>query len=299
MKKIVAILLALCTLFSLCFLVSCEKDTDVVENKEVEQEETKTPEGETTEEPVADEPVVEEPKADEPVVEEPVVETKASLYEIVNGAIVNTLAAGTYEAKVDTSIKADIIGNISTSTRNLTVKTDGTNISVEGKKNEYDYESEHKYYYDGSWMYFDMYGECYKRQAGLDEFSSEAGGIVGMIAALPEAAFATAVENGDVVEITLDEATAESIYRDVLVKLVYDIVGEDLNQTTTTLAKLGITVKDGYVSNFNLTLSTEILAGNDKAVYDYNGTIDFVSVGGAVSVQFPNGYQNFNELDWG
>lgn len=300
MKKIVAILLALCTLFSLCFLVSCEKDTDVVENKEVEQEETKTPEGETTEEPVADEPVVEEPKADEPEVVEPeVVEPEASLYETVDAAIKNTLAATSLEAKVRIDKTDDIMGNKSSSWRDVVVKTSGSNISVEGKKYEYDYESDLKYYYDGSWMYFDMYGERYKRQVDLVEFSTEAGGVAGAIVVIPEAAFANATENNGTVEIALDEATVETLYYDTIVGLVTDIVGNDLSQTTTKDAKITLTINNGYIADYTLSLTTEIVVGNDRAAYTFDQTLNLSNVGGAVSVQFPNGYQNFNELDWG
>lgn len=147
-------------------------------------------------------------------------------------------------------------------------------------------------------MYFDMYGDKYKRQVGLDEFNAEAGGVAGAIVELPEAVFANAVDNNGVIEITMDEATAETLFSATIVKLVYDIVGPDLNQTTTKDVKVTLCVNDGYIADYSLSLVTEIVVGSDKAAYTFDQTINLSNYEQA-TVQFPQGYQNFSELDWG
>lgn len=283
MKKIIALLLILVAVFAMATMTSCEKEDGKVENEKTEEKNV-------------------EEKADEPEASENVeapAEPEASLYEIVDTAIKNTLAATSFEANVRIDKESDIMGNKESTWKDVVVKTSGSNVSVEGKKLEYGFESEHKYYYDGSWMYFDMYGDGYKRQVGLEEFGAEAGGVAGAIVPIPEAAFASATEKDGVVEVSLDEATAEALFGATIKGLVYDIVGEDLNQTTTKDTKVTLNVKDGYIENYSLSLVTEIVVGSDSAKYTFAQTINLSNVGGDVTVQFPQGYQSYNELDWG
>ena len=287
MKKIIALLLALSAIFTMAIMTSCEKEEPEAE-PQTKEEVTTTPDASEK----AEEPKAEEPKAEEPVKE-------LSLYEKVSGAIKNTLASTSFEAKVASKTESDIMGNKSSASKDLTVKTAGANISVLGTKNEYDYDFEVKYYYDGSWMYFDVYGEQYKRQAPLDEFSAEAGGVHGAIVEIPEAAFANASDNNGVIEIPLDEATVETLYNSTIVALVQDIVGQDLNQTTTKDAKISLTISDGYIADYNLSLMTEIVVGNDRAAYTFNQSIKLSNYGQIAAIEFPAGYQNFSELDWG
>ena len=278
MKKIIALLLVLTTVFAMAIMTSCEEETKEPKENKANEEVSETP---------AD------PEAETPA------DPELSLYEIVNGAIKNTLSSTSFEAKVNGKIDSDIMGNKSSSTKDLTVKTAGTNISVEGKKNEYDFDFDVKYYYDGSWMYFDMYGECYKRQVDLNEFSAEAGGVAGAIVELPEAVFESAVDNNGVIEITLDEATVETLYNDTIVNIVSDIVGNDLNQTTTKDAKITLTVSDGYIADYKLSFMTEIVVGSDRAAYTFEQAINLSNYGQITEIQFPAGYQNYSELDWG
>ncbi len=288
MKKIIALLLALSAIFTMAIMTSCEKEEPEAE-PQANEEVTTTPD--------ASEKAEAGEKAEEPKAEEPVKEL--SLYEKVSGAIKNTLASTSFEAKVESKTESDIMGNKSSASKDLTVKTAGANISVVGTKNEYDYNSEVNYYYDGSWMYFDMYGDKYKRQAPLEEFSAEAGGVAGAIVEIPEAAFANASDNNGVIEIPLDEATVETLYNSTIVALVQDIVGQDLNQTTTKDAKISLTISDGYIADYNLSLMTEIVVGNDRAAYTFNQSIKLSNYGQIAAIEFPAGYQNFSELDWG
>lgn len=298
MKKLLLVLLALCVMSMTLVLASCDSDepeTPVDEN--VENVDTPETPDETPTEP--DAPA--ETPAETPA--EPEKPAEVNVADLVNGAVKATLEAGGYEAKIYKNIDSDIMGTKKNSWLDVVAKANGNNISVEGKKFEYDYESAHNYYYDGSWMYYTMYESNFKQQATLEEFANEAGGIAAMLVELPEAAFANATkaDNGGetAVELTLDEATVKTAYRGTVVKIFNDILGDMIDPVVISNAKLNVTVANGYIKAFSLTFTGEYTAGKDKVTYNFNQTIDFANVGQGVTINLPANLSDYMEMDWG
>ena len=312
MKKLLLVLLALCVISMTLVLASCDSEEpeapvdENVENVDTPETPAETPAepdapAETPAETPAEPDAPAETPAETPA--EPEKPAEVNVADLVNGAVKATLEAGGYEAKVYKNIDSNIMGIKNNSWLDVVAKASGNNVSVEGKKFEYDYESAHNYYYDGSWMYYTMYESNFKQQATLEEFANEAGGIAAMLVELPEAAFANATktDNGGetAVELTLDGDTVKNAYRGTVVKIFYDILGDMIDPVVVSNAKLNVTVANGYVKAFALTFTGEYTAGSDKATYNFSQTIDFANVGQGVTVNLPANLSDYMEMDWG
>ena len=234
--------------------------------------------------------------------------SKASVYETVSQAIENTLKAKSYDADVDTLLKTNLMGNLSEDSTDVNIKatsldTDKPKVNVTGKHTTQGYTADQNLYYDGEWKYFDITSDGgYKMQCTFAEFAKEAGAPQSIVVTLPEALFnnAQSKNNDDgslTVTLTADEATVESIYKDAVTAIVYDVVGEDLNQAVTKDATIVVTVADGYVRDFKISFVCEITAGNDKVTYDSSNSVTFVSCDKDVTVTAPANLESFYEVD--
>lgn len=233
---------------------------------------------------------------------------EASVYETVSKAIENTLKAKSYDADVDTLLKTNLMGNLSEDSMDVNLKataldTDKPKVNVTGKRTMEGYTADHNLYYDGEWKYFDITPDGgYKMQCSFEEFAVEAGAPQSIVVALPESLFngVEGKKNSDgslTVDLTADEATMETLYKNAIVAVVRDVVGEDLNQAVTKDAAITVTVADGYVREFKVTFVNEITAGKDTVTYTSNNSVVFNSCGKDVTVNAPANLDKFYEMD--
>lgn len=225
---------------------------------------------------------------------------KVDLYTLVKNATEKTLAAKSYDAKVKLVMDGDIMGQKSKIEGDLAVKMNDGKISIAGAATSTAFgqteSNEVEYFFDGSYAYMSMYGEGYKMACTAEEFSKEYGSATEQIVVLPQSLFAGLSGDGSNVVVTMDEATCESLFGDDVIELCYDIVGNDLNQVTTKDAKVTLSVKGDYLASYKVEFTCE-MGLTDKAVYVYSQETTFVSVGAAVTVTGPNGYENFYLMD--
>ena len=222
MKKLTALALALCIILSAFALVACGDKTPADNGDKTPSANNgdKTPSSNNGD------------KNDT---------TEGSVYEIVAAAIEKTLKAKSFEAKLTASQKMDLMGNKTESKAEGTVKatavdTDKPQASFEGKATVEGYEMKQSFYYDGQWKYFgDEESGRYKSQVSYEEFAKEIGAPEDVIVALPEAIFSAAQSKNNAdgsltVTLTVDETNMETLYKDTIIAVVQDVVGQDLNQ---------------------------------------------------------------------
>lgn len=232
-----------------------------------------------------------------------------SPYEVVSAAIEKTLKAKSFEANVVTSLKTDLMGNVSETSSDFNIKATAVDtakpqMTVDGKMEIMESAIPQKFYYDGEWKYFDITENGgYKMACTFEEFSKEVEAPQNIIVALPEELFKDAQsKTGDdgslTVTVVVDEATMESIYKDAVTAVVYDVVGEDLAQAVTKDASVTVTVADGYVRDFKVSFVCEITAGNDKVTYNAVDSVSLVSCDKDVTVTPPANLDKFYETDF-
>ena len=291
MKKLTALALALCIILSAFALVACGDKTPADNGDKTPSANNgdKTPSSNNGD------------KNDK---------TEGSVYEIVAAAIEKTLKAKSFEAKLTASQKMDLMGNKTESKAEGTVKatavdTDKPQASFEGKATVEGYEMKQSFYYDGQWKYFgDEESGRYKSQVSYEEFAKEIGAPEDVIVALPEAIFSAAQSKNNAdgsltVTLTVDETNMETLYKDTIIAVVQDVVGQDLNQAVTKDATIEITVADGYIRDYKVSFANEITAGSDKVTYETVDAVTFVSVDKDVTITVPGNLNDYYEMDWG
>ena len=226
-------------------------------------------------------------KKDEPV----------DLYTVVKEATEKTLAATSYEAKSVCVLDTEMFGTKMNTTSDLVFTCNGKEVGVDGKSvvemMGSKTETPCRYYYDGEWLYMTMLGENYKMLVTDEEFKSQAGHPGEYIVVLPEELFEGITGDASNIELTVDDATMKSLYG----KAIGEEIGEDLSDITVKDGKITLSVKDGYLSTFNVSFTCEIDMGEEDTVtYVFSQETTFTQYGD-VTVTPMEGYEDFEEMD--
>lgn len=298
MKRFISWLLILCLLFSSCLLVACADSADIP-NEDEEEEEEKGDDGENRKDPDAS-------SNDNSNTED--------LHAIVMAAIAKTAAANSYEAKLTRNRDSTIRGHRESTWNELNLyaaalDTDAPVMSAILVQSIMGQSVTTHYFFEEAWMYYTTGDGGYKQKASKEQFIETTGSATDLFAELPKELFngvkAHTAEGigriGTTVKLTVDEATFETIYRDLVVQIVYDIVGDDLSQVTTKDAKIEICYHDeyGYILSYVLSFTCEIGSGDEKAVYVCEDWIHFTGFNQGISTPRPEGYHTFPEQDEG
>ena len=226
-------------------------------------------------------------KKDEPV----------DLYTLVKEATEKTLAATSYEAKMVYVVDTDMFGTQMKTTADLVLTYNGEKIGVDGKSvvemMGSKTETPCRYYYDGEYLYMTMLGEGYKIAATEEDFVEEVGSFNEYIVVLPEELFEGITGDAENVVLTLDETTLKNLYGEAL----GEEIGEDPSDITVKDGKIILSVKDGYLSTFNMSFTCEIDMGEEDTVtYVFSQETTFTQYGD-VTVTPMEGYEDFEEMD--
>ena len=226
-------------------------------------------------------------KKDEPV----------DLYTVVKEATEKTLAATSYEAKMVYVVDTDMFGTQMKTTADLVLTYNGEEIGVDGKSviemADSKTEMPCRYYYDGEYLYMTMLGEGYKIAATEEDFVEEVGSFNEYIAVLPEELFEGITGDAENVVLTLDETTLKKLYGEAL----GEEIGEDLSDITVKDGKITLSVKDGYLSTFNVSFTCEVGMGEEDTVtYVFSQETTFTKYGD-VTVTPMEGYEDFEVMD--
>ena len=224
-------------------------------------------------------------------------EPPADLYTVVKDATEKTLAATSYEAKSVCVLDTEMFGTKMNTTSDLVFTCNGKEVGVDGKSvvemMGSKTETPCRYYYDGEWLYMTMLGENYKMLVTDEEFKGQAGHPGEYIVVLPEELFEGITGDAENVVLTLDETTLKNLYGEAL----GEEIGEDLSDITIKDGKITLSVKDGYLSTFNVSFTCEIDMGEEDTVtYVFSQETTFTQYGD-VTVTPMEGYEDFEEMD--
>lgn len=222
------------------------------------------------------------------------------LYTVVKEATEKTLAATSYEAKSVFVLDTEMFGTQMKTTADLIFTCNGKEVSVDGKSimdlAGSKTETPCQYYYDGEYLYATILGEGYKMANTKEEFAESVGHPGKYIVVLPKELFEGVTGDASNIELSVDDATLKNLYG----KAIGDVIGEeieDLSQITTKDGKITISVKDGYLSTFNVAFTCEIAMGEEDTVtYACSQTTTFTKYGD-VTVTPMEGYEDFEEMD--
>ena len=226
-------------------------------------------------------------KKDEPV----------DLYTVVKEATEKTLAATSYEAKSVCVLDTEMFGTKMNTTSDLVFTCNGKEVGVDGKSvvemMGSKTETPLQFYYNGEYLYMTMLGEGYKMLVTDEEFKSQAGHPGEYIVVLPEELFEGITGDASNIKLTADDATIKSLYG----KAIGEEIGEDLSDITVKDGKITLSVKDGYLSTFNVSFTCEITMGEEDTVtYACSQATTFTKYGD-VTVTPMEGYEDFEEMD--
>ena len=156
-----------------------------------------------------------------------------------------------------------------------------------------DKQAEVRFATDGEYLYMTMLGEGYKIAATEEDFVEEVGSFNEYIVVLPEELFEGITGDAENVVLTLDETALKNLYGEAL----GEEIGEDLSDITVKDGKITLSVKDGYLSTFNVSFTCEIDMGEEDTVtYVFSQETTFTQYGD-VTVTPMEGYEDFEEMD--
>ena len=226
-------------------------------------------------------------KKDEPV----------DLYTVVKEATEKTLAATSYEAKMVYVMDTNMFGTQMKTTADLVMTYNGKEVGVDGKSliemAGSKTETPCQYYYDGEYLYMTMLGEGYKMAITEEDLAEEVGNVSEYITVLPEELFEGITGDAENIVLTLDETTLKNLYGEAL----DEEIGEDLADITIKDGKITLSVKDGYLSTFNVAFTCEVGMGEEDTVtYVFSQETTYTKYGD-VTVTPMEGYEGFEEMD--
>ena len=292
MKRLLAILMVLALLVSACLLTACGDDSGDKDDKKDKTSTTAAADGE--DKPADDgenKPADDNKPAD-----------KADLYTIVKNAMDKTDAYTSGEMHTTATITGDVMGNQIGMDTTWVLKMNGDKLSLAGNVKSTEYgetmDVDVECYFDGSYIYILTMDMGYKMPCTAEEFAEEyAADTEVMFTDLPKALFEGLEGDGTTVVLTLDEATCEQLFGDIITELCYDIVGEDLNQVTTTGGKVTLSVQNDVLASYKMEFTCTMGSGSATATYTYVQTIELVNMGGNVTVTPMEGYEDFALMD--
>lgn len=230
------------------------------------------------------------------------------LYALVSNAMKKTQEVTSYSAVIKQNMKQNLMGTVMETDAEFNIKASMPDpsapvIGMDGKMATDGEEIPFAYYFDGTWMYYSMYGEGYKMQVSLEEFEQDAGGMDDFFTDLPKDLFTGVTgktENGTTkVELTATSDAFKTMYQELVTEMFYDVLGEDISAVVVDDVKIVITVANDYVTGYEMSFKASYTIGSDSVSFEVEQSLIFDSINEDVTVTPPEGYENFPEMGWG
>ncbi len=235
-----------------------------------------------------------------------------STVEVINGAIEKTAALNEYEAKMDITIDMAMEGmtmNIPMSivAKIKDAKSENPITSAEMTTKILGQKMSVTSYSDGNYVYVSQDGEGYKMS--IEEADGEydyAEDVDDMLKELPEDLIKdVTLEEGEDGEykltVNVPNETFNELYGDLIDGMSESSVGEIVDEISVSDCKIVVTVKDGYVSSYDITFKMEMAVEGMNTSSSVTAKVEFVNPGKSVSIIAPDGYEDFEDLggfDW-
>lgn len=230
-----------------------------------------------------------------------------STFVVVSQALEKTAKLDSMEAKMEMEMEMSMMGMDITVPIDAEVKAKGLqgdnpvslsdiSTSVLGQTVEM------VMYQEGDWAYYVVDDMKYKTNIAEAEAETDYTGVVtGLLQKLPEGLLEgiELVDNEDGSQTMSLELSGEQfteIYADIL-DTTSAQYGDSISKFEISDASISITVKDGYVSVFDMAFTMDMTVEGVETSSDVVYKVSYLNPGQEVTITPPEGYQDFEEMD--
>ena len=156
-------------------------------------------------------------------------------------------------------------------------------------------------YGDGEWVYARAMGKEFKmRMENADEEYDYTNDVSSMMQVLPELLFADVTyesgENGGyTATVDIPEATFKTVFADLVAQTAKRMTPNSVSELKIKDAKVGIVVEDGYLEDYVLQFTMDMVAGGKSILGDVEIKIAYQDPGQPVTVTPIEGCEAFPE----
>ena len=229
--------------------------------------------------------------------------------EVINGAIEKTANLTEYEAKMNMNVEMTMTGMTMSVpvTVDLKVKdadkenpTVWLKMATEVLGQKMDVEA----YIEGDYAYVVTDGEGYKMNAVdiEDEYDYE-DDLKEIIKKLPadlikDIELNKSEDGSYKVTLNLTEETFKALYNEMIEEMNELALSEVDGEAAIGNGSVSVTVKDGYVTNYDLSYQMSMEVYSITADATVTASVEFVNPGKTVTITPPECYESFEELGW-
>ena len=230
-----------------------------------------------------------------------------STFQVISTALDNTQALDYMDATMEMEINMESQGTtmsipMTADIKANNLKSDNPVMSTEISMSMLGMTVDMKMYQEGEWAYYDALGMKYKTK--ITEETSEydyTDDVDSMVQDLPEELFENIeLVKGEDGSLTVTVAIPDEQFADI-----YDDYIDSLNSTTgyedgditVTDAKVSITVKDEYLSVYDMSFNMNIDIAGVSSAAEVTAKVTYNNLGEKVTVTPPDGYKDYEEMD--
>lgn len=230
--------------------------------------------------------------------------------KVINGAIENTAKLNDFDIRVDMAIDMATSGMTINIPMEMAVKVKDANkenpiswakISMEVLGEKMETET----YMDDKYAYVLSDGEGYKMPVNSTDddeydYSDE---LEDTIKKLPVDLIKdielTKGEDGSYkITVNIPKEVFEELYEELIDSISEASLGETIDDLAITDCVVSVTVKDDYVTNYDLSFKMGLSIQGISATANVSANFEIVDPGQSVTITPPKDYQNFENLGW-
>ncbi len=230
-----------------------------------------------------------------------------STFSVISTALDNTQALDYMDATMEMEINMESQGTtmsipMTADIKANNLKSDNPVMSTEISMSMLGMTVDMKMYQEGEWAYYDALGMKYKikvtEETNEYDYSDD---VNFMVKDIPE----ELLENVELVKSEDGSVTVTVAVPDEQFADIYDDYIDSLNSTTgyedgditITNAKVSITVKDEYVSVYDMSFNMNIDIEGVSSAAEVTVKVTYNNPGEKVTVTPPEGYKDYKEMD--
>lgn len=229
--------------------------------------------------------------------------------EVINGAIENTAKLNDFEANVDMTIDMAMSGMTINIPMEMAVKVKDADkenpiswatVSMEMFGEKVETET----YMDDEYVYVVADGECYKMEIDMaDEEYDYSDELTTSIKKLPveliqDIELEKAEDGSYTVTVNVPKEFFEETYKELIDSVSEASLGEVIDDLEITDCVVSVTVKDDYVTNYDISFKMSLSIEGMNAAANVSASFEIVNPGQSVTITPPTGYRNFDKIGW-
>ncbi|MBR2024632.1 MAG: hypothetical protein IKA02_02345 [Clostridia bacterium] len=229
--------------------------------------------------------------------------------EVINNAIENTAKLNDFEANVDIAIDMAMTGMTMNIPMDMAIKVKDANkenpiswssITMEMLGEKITTES----YMDSEYVYILSDGEGYKVpvEDAEDEYDFS-GEFDESLKKLPvdlikDIELVKGEDGSYKITVNVPKEVFEELYDEIIDSMSEASLGEVVEDLELSDCVVSVTVKDDYVTNYDISFVMSLSIQGISATSTVNAKYEIVNPGKSVTITPPQGYENFEDLGW-